>query len=456
MHTGVSMDEQPTFSVTELNTVIRDALRAAIPREVWVQGEVQGLKTSGLGHSYFQLVEKAGRGERVLSRLDVALFRGERPAVNAALRDAGLKLADDIGVRIRGRVDFYPPNGRLQLVMNGIDPVFTVGGMAANRANVLKALAADGLLRANGARPVPPVPLRVGLVTSHDTAAYHDFVHALEVSGYAWQVCLADVRVQGSGASKRLVWALRALARQPVDVVVVVRGGGSRSDLAPFDAEAVARAIAEMPVPVLTGIGHEVDRSVADEVAHTACKTPTACAQELVERVGEFVDQLDGVSRGVASLARARCRLASHELGERARRIRRGAPVALAREWGALERRQGRVEELGTRGVRDAEHALADRRRLLVAASARLTRGATRQLDAGAARLRALDPRRVLERGYSITRDQDGRVRTDVTDLVPDAVLHTELARGSITSRVEAVLPPAESTDDGEEEAERE
>ncbi|HEX6310304.1 MAG TPA: exodeoxyribonuclease VII large subunit, partial [Acidimicrobiia bacterium] len=291
------MDEQPTFTVTEINTVIRDALRAAIPREVWVQGEVQGLKTSGLGHSYFQLVEKVGRGERVLSRLDVALFRGERPAVNAALRDAGLKLADDIGVRIRGRVDFYPPNGRLQLVMTGIDPVFTVGGMAANRERLLKALAAEGLLRANAALPMPAVPLRVGLVTSHDSAAYHDFVHELEVSRYAWQVCLADVRVQGSGAPKRLVWALRALARQRVDVVVIVRGGGSRSDLAPFDAEAVARTIAEMPVPVLTGIGHEVDRSVADEVAHTACKTPTACAQELVEQVGAFVDRLDDVSR---------------------------------------------------------------------------------------------------------------------------------------------------------------
>jgi exodeoxyribonuclease VII large subunit len=441
------VDEQPTFTVTELNTVIRDALRAAIPREVWVQGEVQGLKTSGLGHTYFQLVEKAGRGERVLSRLDVALFRGERPAVNAALRDAGLKLANDIGVRIRGRIDFYPPNGRLQLVMTGIDPVFTVGGMAANRERVLKTLAAEGLVRANGRLPLPAVPLRVGLVASHDTAAYHDFVHELDASGHAWQVCLANVRVQGSGAPKRIVWALRSLARQRVDVVVVVRGGGSRSDLAPFDAEAVARAIAEMPVPVLTGIGHEVDRSVADEVAHTACKTPTACAQELIARVGEYVARLDDVSRSVANLARSRCRLASHELAERARRVRRGAPVALAREFGGLEVRRGRVQELGVRGVREAETALADRRRLLVAAGGRLTRTAGRHLDAHQARLRALDPKRVLERGYSITRDAAGHVLTGVDELEPDAVLHTELARGSITSRIAAVLPPATATD---------
>jgi exodeoxyribonuclease VII large subunit len=435
-----SEQPDPTFSVTELNTVIRDALREALPRDVWVKGEVQGLKVSGLGHVYFQLVEKAGKGERVLSRVDVALFRNDRPAINAALRDAGLKLENDVEVRIRGRVDFYPAGGRLQLVMNGIDPVFTVGGMAANRARLLRTLAAEGLLRANGALPVPPVPLRVGLVTSAGSAAYRDFVHELEASGFAWRVCLADVRVQGAGAAKRVTWALRALESQPLDVIVVVRGGGSRSDLAPFDTEGVARAIAAMPVPVLTGIGHEVDRGVADEVAHTSCKTPTACAQVLVERVCDFVDRLDAVSRAVAGRARSGCALAAHELVECARRARRSAPGALVRELGELERRRGRVEELGTRAMREADAAVHARERAVVAAGVRLTRGAARHLDGSEARLRALDPRRVLERGYSITRDERGRVVTSVEGVAPDDVVHTELADGGIASRVETLV----------------
>ncbi|HUF84190.1 MAG TPA: exodeoxyribonuclease VII large subunit [Acidimicrobiia bacterium] len=419
--------DEPTLTVTELNLAIRDAVRDAFPRDVWVKGEVQGLTRSGMGHSYFQLVEKAGKGERVLSRIDVALFRDDRPAINAALKDSGLKLEPDVEVRIRGRVGFWTPGGKLNLVMNGIDPVFTVGGMAANRERLLKALAGEGLLRANGALAMPMVPLRIGLVTSADTAAYHDFVQQLGGSGFAFRVCLADVRVQGSGAPKRVVWALRQLARRPVDAIVVVRGGGSRSDLAPFDTEDVARAIAAMPVPVVTGIGHEVDRSIADEVAHTACKTPTACAQTLVEHVCEFVDRLDEVSRGVAGLARARCALAAREMGECARRVRRGAPGALVRELGALERRRGRVEELGTR----------------------LTRAAAHHLDGGEARLRALDPRRVLERGYSITRDDSGRVLKAVDGLAPEDVLITEFAAGAATSRIESVAPPAtqEETD---------
>ncbi len=413
--------EEPTLSVTELNLAIRDAVRDAFPRDVWVKGELQGFNRSGPGHIYFQLVDKAGKGERVLSRLDVALFRDDQPPVRRALRDAGLKLENDVGVRIRGRVQFWPGGGRLQLVMNGIDPVFTVGGMAANRERLLKTLAAEGLLRANAALPLPPVPLRVGLITSRDTAAYHDFVHELEISGLTWRVCLADVRVQGSGAPKRLVWALRSLARQPVDVVVVVRGGGSRSDLAPFDTEGVAREIAGMPVPVITGIGHEVDRSVADEVAHTACKTPTSCAQTLVEQVGDYIDQLDHVSRSITGLARSRCTLATRELHEYARRVRRRAPDVLARANAGLERRQGRVEELGRRAVREASVTL----------------------DGAEARLRALDPRRVLERGYSVTRDADGRVLRDVAGLAAGDLVATELARGKVSSRVEIVDEPA-------------
>ena len=160
------------------------------------------------------------------------------------------------------------------------------------------------------------MPLRIGLVTSAASVAYHDFLDELDASGFAFRVGVCDVRVQGANAPHRVVWALRRLARisSALDAVVLVRGGGSRADLAPFDSDDVARAIAAMPLPVLTGIGHEIDRSVADEVAHTASKTPTASAQVLVERVMEFVYRLDDVSRGVVHNARSNCALALREL----------------------------------------------------------------------------------------------------------------------------------------------
>ncbi|MFI5054123.1 MAG: exodeoxyribonuclease VII large subunit, partial [Acidimicrobiia bacterium] len=316
----------------------------------------------------------------------------------------------------------YPASGRYQLVMSGIDPIFTVGGIAANRERALRALASDGLLEENRRRPLPMVPLRVGLITSEGSAGYHDFVHELQRSGFAWQVGLVDVRVQGSAAARRIKWALGELARLDIDVVVLVRGGGSRADLAPFDTELVARAVATMPVPVIIGVGHEVDRSVADEVAHTACKTPTACAQTLVHRVREFVSRLDDTAQRVSGQARRRAAIAGRELDEAARRVQRGGPGVVAREGVRLDRCQGR---------------------LVASASNHLSRAGLR-LDASETALRVLDPRRVLQRGYTITRDADGRVVKRVADIAPGATLETELARGRITSRVDHVMEETE------------
>ncbi len=459
--------EVATFSVGEINSLVRDALRHSFPVEVWVRGEVQNLKRSSAGHTYFAVVEKAGRGDRVLARLDVVLFRDDRRAVDRALAEVpGAELGNDVEVRIRGRVTLYPASGRYQLVMSGIDPVFTVGGIAANRERALRALAADGLLDANARCPLPLVPLRVGLITSDGSAAYHDFVHELERSGFAWQVGVVDVRVQGSAAARRIKWALGELARLDVDVVVVARGGGSRADLAAFDTELVARAVAAMPIPVITGVGHEIDRSVADEVAHTACKTPTACAQLLVHQVQEFVSRLDDASQRVSAQARRRAALAARELDEAARRVHRGAPGALTRERSRLDRRRDRVDELGRRRTADAarrldaharrvvelgRRATRDRglalegreRELITVATHHLSRAGLR-LDAGEAAVRALDPRRVLERGYTITRGADGRVVRRTTDVSPGEVLETELAAGRVASRVEHVTEDPE------------
>ena len=431
--------EERTFSVAELATEVGDALRRAFPEQVWVRGEVQNLKRYPSGHTYFALVEKAaGTGDRVRARIDCVLFRDDRPAVTRALAEVpGAELGDDVEVRIRGRVGVY--QGKLQLVMSAIDPVFTVGGIAANRERVLRVLAADHLLDVNRRLPMPLVPLRVGLVTSQGSAAYHDFVRELETSGFAFRVGVVDVRVQGAAASRRIVWALGELAGRDLDVVVLARGGGSRADLAPFDSEQVARAVAAMPVPVLTGIGHEIDRSVVDEVAHTACKTPTACAQVLVQQVRTFVSDVDEAAQRVTALARSRAALASQRLDESVRRVQRAAPGAITRERAHIERAHVRVEELGRRRARDATRALDDCARRVAELGRRGVATAGMRLDAAERTVGALDPRRVLERGYSITRVVGGGVLRGASGAAVGDELVTELASGRIASRVERV-----------------
>ncbi|MFM8304910.1 MAG: exodeoxyribonuclease VII large subunit [Actinomycetota bacterium] len=455
---ALPLDDEPTLTVGELGARIDESIRLGVPGSVWVRGEVSQLRASSNGHAYFQLVEKDGPRDAVKAVLGIALFRKERAVVTRALDDAGVALADGVELRVRGRVDFYPPQGRVQLIMNGVDPVFTVGQMAADRSRVLRVLAAEGLLDRNGRHELPAVPLRVGLVTSGGSAAYHDFVHELEASGYAFRVTHCDARVQGAGSERRIAHALRRLAGLELDAVVLVRGGGARTDLRAFDTEVVARAIAAMPVPVLTGIGHEIDRTVADEVAHTCAKTPTAAAGVLVAQVGGFADDLRHCAHRLAERARAGCGLAAAQLRAHDGRLRRVAGVAPARELRALDARRRRLVVLARTGTRDGARVLRARERGIVVAGRRVTAAAAARLLARAervapaarhtlrsvdrdlvaidARIRALDPRRVLERGYSITRDAGGRVVRSAATVAPGGMLETEFADGVVTSRI--------------------
>ena len=429
--------EEATLGVAELNQAISDALRGSFPGPTWVRGEIQALHVSRNQHTYFELVEKHERRDQVRATIRVALFRDDRPAVNRALRDAGLRLADGVEVRIRARVDFWPPAGRLQLVMTAIDPNFTIGRLAADRDRILAVLTAERILRRNGTRTMPLVPLRVGLVTSGGSAAYRDFLHELDGSGHAFRVVHCDVRVQGAASSRRVVWALRRLAALDLDVVAIVRGGGARSDLAAFDSEIVARAITEMAVPVLTGIGHEIDRTIADEVAHTVAKTPTAAAAVLVEAVDTYLEHLDVLARQISLRSRSVGALAHRELVGLADRLRRAVPVALDREQRTIHDRRRRVTQAGRRGTRDAAHSVSACEARLVTSGRRTIRAQTVRLDATQARLRALDPRRVLERGYSITRDEQGRVLRSARGVGAGALLVTETGDGALRSRVE-------------------
>ena len=240
------------------------------------------------------------------------------------------------------------------------------------------------------------------------------------------------------------MWALNELSNLDVDVVVLAHGGGSRADLAPFDTEIVARAVAAMRVPVFTGVGHEVDRSVVDEVAHTACKTPTASAQILVAHVRAFADGLDRAGRRVASLGRSRAAIASHRVDEAARRVQRGAPAALGRERAHVERTHGRVQELGRRRTRDAARAVDKCARRVGELGRRGVATAGMRVDGAERTIRALDPRLVLERGYSITRTADGRVLRRAGDAAVGDELVTDLAVGRVASRIERVEPPAD------------
>ena len=397
---------------------MKDGLNELFPEDLWVEGQVSNYHEARSGHAYFDLVEPSEiPGEAVSAKLSVALFKNSRATVDRTLAEAGgLSLVDDLQLRIRARLDFYPPNGRLQLIMNGVDPTFTLGRLAAERERILRQLAKEDLLTANRANPIPVPPLRIGLVTSVGSAAHADFIQELARSGWPFTVLEHDTRVQGDGAAADLSEALHMLATHRPDVIALVRGGGSATDLAAFDAEVLARTIAALDVPVVTGIGHEVDRSVADEVAHTALKTPTACAIAIVEQVRAFADAVAGLQVAIAERVTGAVDRAGLLVDDLARRT---AVAATA----VLDRRADRLVDLGGR-LRREPLGILDRQ--------------AERLDGMEGRLRALDPARIVARGWSITRRADGSLVRSVADVSPGDPLVTWVAGGTVTSTVDA------------------
>ncbi|HRC87722.1 MAG TPA: exodeoxyribonuclease VII large subunit, partial [Thermoanaerobaculia bacterium] len=315
------MAPSATYSVSELAAEIGAVLADSFP-PLWVVGEVQRVRPSQRGHLYFELIEK-GQGESILAKLDAVLWRSDHERVRSVLAAQGLAIVEGVEIRLRASVDFYGPAGRLQLVVREVDPLFFLGQLERRRRELLAELASAGLLERNRELPLPELPLTVGLVTSEGSAAYHDFLTTLAESGYGFRVLFVHSAVQGKGAEQELVSALELAGSLPLDCLVLVRGGGSRSDLAVFDSREVARAVALCPVPVVTGLGHEIDQAIADRVAHTAVKTPTKAAELLVARVAEAEAELDARRRDLAQAARIPLLVAREYLGELGERLSR-------------------------------------------------------------------------------------------------------------------------------------
>ena len=406
--------ELPVLSVSRLGSLVKDGLAVLFPEEFWVEGQITNLRTPRSGHTYLDLVEPSDEpGRPPVAAFSVVLWKQTKVGIDRTLAEAGdLTLGDDLQVRIRASIDFYPPHGRLQLKMTGVDPGFTLGLMAAQRERLLLALATEGILGRNASLALSEPALRIGLVTSIGSAAHADFCTELERSGIAFDLIERDTRVQGDGAAIDIAEGLRIVATYGPDVIALVRGGGSAVDLSVFDAEVVARTIAGLAVPVLTGIGHEIDRSIADEVAHTSYKTPTACAAALVGAARVFADRISALRTAIADPAHRTIATADRQRTDLAGRTIRAANAVLRHHTDLLAAGQSRLLHTAS--------ALPQRHR--------------ERLDALGGRLRALDPAMVLARGWSITRLSDGTLVRSPRDVSDGDTLVTALADGTVTS----------------------
>jgi exodeoxyribonuclease VII large subunit len=437
------------LSIGALYDQVESALTSAFPRnrQLWVRGEIHSFSDQAgrSGHCYLDLVDPdnndggaAPRG-RGAPALKVKCWKGSWLPMKGSLAKEGIELAEGMVVVLRGTIDLYRPKGEIGFILSELDVTALLGRLAAQRAKLLRTLDAEGLLRRNATLPVAEVPLRVGLVASPGTEGYRDFLGQLTASDFGFQIRVVTVAVQGGDAPSAVAAAVTALCRTNCDLVVVVRGGGSKADLATFDSEVVARAIAGASKPVWTGIGHTGDEAVADIVANRACITPTECGHQIVLRVGEWWEAHVGepaslLSRRIPSLlaeaeardaaargrltraARGQLRVHAERVVVRAVALARLAPAALVARQNGLERHAARMGPLATGHLAREAERVRSWRRLLT----------------------AYDVERQLERGYTLTLTAGGELVKSAADVPVGSEVVTRFADGTTRSRVES------------------
>jgi exodeoxyribonuclease VII large subunit len=457
---GSERSDPDALSISDLYLRVDRALKDALPGQVWVSGEVRSFSVSSRGHCYIDLVDPVNAQDSGTPVLKVVCWSSRWNRVRSTLDQLGIALDAGLVVRVRGEVQLYKPRGDISFILSELDTDALLGKVAAERARLVKALVDEDLFDRNRRIPVPRPPLRIGLVASPGTEGYADFMGCLEASGMAFAIRLVPTQVQGREAATSVASAIRRLGSGHPDLIVVVRGGGSKADLATFDAEPVARAIATADTPVWTGIGHTGDQSVADEVANHSFITPTECGQALTRLATEVWQR--GLEAGQIAGRLARDLLAQSErsLDRRRRGMATGTRSQLDRHADGLVHR-ARTLRGAVRGQVDAHGREVSARGALLARAAIRTLGShedgvrscTRRLTSLPARclqaedlrqaqwrrlLGAYDYRRQLERGYSVTRDESGRVVRSASELRAGDRMRTRLADGEVASIVSA------------------
>ena len=407
------MSDRTHISLLELQSLIKRKLDDAIPLPFWVAAEISELKVNYSGHCYLELVEKGGANQVPKAKVQAVIWRSTFGVLRSYFVSAtGGELAEGMKVLLKVAVNYHELYG-LSLVVSDIDPLYTLGDMERQRQETIRRLQDEGVFDMNRSLGLPPVVQRVAVISSRNAAGYQDFMNELAAGGYHFGVTLFDAVMQGHATEDSVIDALENVAEsaQVFDVVVVIRGGGSQSDLAAFDSYRLASHLAQFPLPVVTGIGHDKDQSVADLVAGVSLKTPTAVAAWLVTGLADFDAYLNELNDEVIQTAVAyldgekrRVQAATVALSQTASRLTRDVELRLERLAGEIVRRGDNM--LLRFGNRLAVLSSSVREK----AGAGLTREAAR-LELAARITESRRPDGILSLGFAIVRSNGAAVK---------------------------------------------
>ena len=405
------------MTLFELNHIIRSVLESSLDEEYWVEGEFADASVGFGGHFYGEMVQKDEQGRNIVARARVTCWARNYNIISLRFqKETGEMLRRGLHVKLLVRVTFHEQYGYALNILD-VDSSFTLGDMAKRRKEILAQLEQDGIINDNKDLPLPRLLRRIAVVSSAGAAGYGDFCNQLEHNDYGlfFHLQLFPAVMQGTNVEESVMTALATIADEADrwDCVVIIRGGGATGDLSDFDSYPLAAAVAQMPIPVIVGIGHERDETVLDFVAHTRVKTPTAAAAFLIDRQAQEAALLDDLYRRIQKNAEMAIQLARQRLEH----VQRVLPILFA---GFRQKQENQMELLV--------------HRLQTAVMRRIEQENHRQ-SLLQQRLDSLDPRTLLKRGYSITMCGGKVVRT-ADDVREGEVITTSLQKGEIHSTV--------------------
>ena len=408
------------ITLRQLQQLIKASVEQALPLPVWVVAEVAELKVNYSGHCYMELVEKSepkrGGSSTPTAQARAVVWRSQWAMIAPYFRaQTGSELAAGMKILAKVLVSYHELYG-LSLQISDIDPSYTLGEVERQKQMTISQLQADGVWDMNREQELPYLVQRIAVVSSAAAAGYRDFMNELREGGYAFRCDLYDVVVQGAAAEESICAALEevALKQECYDAVVLIRGGGSASDLSCFNSYRLCSYVAQFPLPVLTGIGHDKDTSVADMVAHTSLKTPTAVAAWLVERMARIEAWLEEMTVQLARLA----------------------VESTKREELRLERLTAELMHHATTYCSRAEAQLVLLREQLFSLVERRLEREQQRLEVAQRSVEALSPKRIMQLGFAVVRSE-GKALRSVDDAPRGAELEIELLDGTIKAKVE-------------------
>lgn len=426
------------MSLYELNSLVASVVSIDLPDEYWVEAELSEIREVR-GHCYMELVEKDDAGNTPIARASAKCWSSRWAMLRPMFeRVTGQRMHSGMKVMLRVKAQFHAAYG-FSWIVSDINPEFTMGDLMRRRQEIIRRLKAEGVFDLQRELCLPPFAQNIAVVSSDGAAGYGDFCRQLHdnAAGYIYNVELFAAVMQGEAVEQSVIDALdRIYSRHDeFDCVVIIRGGGATSDLSGFDTLALAENVANFPLPVITGIGHDRDESVLDMVANTRVKTPTAAAQLLVDNLARTDAQIDSMRQRIVQSTQRRMQAERMRMQAVSERIPMLFSLVSVKERARMERLSRQMTLALLRRIDSARQCVSRIEARLNDTSVRRLADERHRLQMLVQRVEAENPQRLLRRGYSIT-TYNGRAVRDASLLPDGVVVETRVEQGSFRSQV--------------------